>query len=63
MKRRRSSIAVEIGWLAGFLALFIAAMYGVTIFIVPHHFNAKIAIVLAAFVAAIVMTAARARLR
>jgi hypothetical protein len=63
MGRRRPSIAAEIGWLAGFLALFAATMYAVTIFIVPHHFNAKIAIVLAAFVAAIVMTTARARFR
>jgi hypothetical protein len=61
--RRRSSVAAEIGWLAGFLALFVATMYVVEIFIVPHHFNAKIAIVLAGFVAAAVMVALRARLR
>jgi VIT1/CCC1 family predicted Fe2+/Mn2+ transporter len=61
--RRRSSIAIEIGWLAGFVALFAVLLYGVTIFLVPHHFNAKIAIVLAAFVAAMVTTAARARFR
>ncbi|MBV8148320.1 MAG: hypothetical protein JO092_04450 [Candidatus Eremiobacteraeota bacterium] len=63
MRRRPSSVAVEIGWLAGFLALFVATMYAIEILIVPHHFNPKIAIVLAGFVAAIVTVAMRARLR
>jgi hypothetical protein len=60
---RRSSTKAELGWLVGFLALFVATLYAVEIFIVPHHFNAKIAIVLAAFVAAVVMVAVRARFR
>jgi hypothetical protein len=63
MKRRPSSIAIEVAWLAGFLALFVAAMYVIEIFIVPHHFNPMMAIVLAGFVAAVLTVAARARFR
>jgi hypothetical protein len=63
MKRRSSSIASELGWLAAFLALFVATLYLVDVFVVPHHFNAKIGIVFAGFVAAVLMVALRARFR
>lgn len=59
--QQRSSILAEIGWLALFFAVFIAMMYLFNIFIVPHHFNDKIADVLAGIVAALVMIATRAR--
>src|SRR5271168_3458075 len=46
--RSRSSILTELGWLAYFLAIFIALVYLLVGLLVPHHFNDKIAIMLAA---------------
>jgi len=60
MPQQRSSIVTELAWLACFLALFVATLYVFVTLIVPHHFNAKIAIVLAGFVAAVLMIALRA---
>jgi len=56
----RTSILAEIGWLAYFFAIFVAAVYAMVIFVVPHHFNDKIAITLAGIFAALVMIATRA---
>jgi hypothetical protein len=56
----RSSILAEIGWLAYFLALFVAALYAMMLFVVPHHFNVTVAIALAGFIAAIGMIGTRA---
>ena len=53
----------EIGWLAYFFAIFVALVYLAVLFVVPHHFNDKIAITLAGLVAGIVMIATRACLR
>lgn len=58
--RQRSSVLVEIGWLAYFFAIFVITVYLMVIFVVPHHFNDKIAIMLAAIFAGIVMIATRA---
>ena len=58
--RQRSSILVEAGWLAYFLATFVATVYVMVIFIVPHHFNDKVAIALAGIFSAFVMIATRA---
>ena len=55
-----SSVSAEIGWLAFFLVVFVAAVYLFVRSLVPHHFNDKIAIVLAAIFAGLVMIAARA---
>jgi len=60
MPQPRSSILVEIGWLAYFFAVFVALVYVMVIFVVPHHFNDKIAIAVAGFIAALVMIASRA---
>lgn len=60
MRQPRSSILVEIGWLAYFLAVFVIAVYAMVLFVVPHHFNDKIAITLAGCFAAVVMIATRA---
>jgi hypothetical protein len=60
MPQPRSSILVEIGWLAYFLAVFVAMVYLMVLFVVPHHFNDKIAITLAGFVAGIAMITTRA---
>ena len=61
--QQRSSILVEFGWLAYFFAIFVILVYAFNIFVVPHHFNDKIADVLAAGIAAIVMIVTRARWR
>jgi hypothetical protein len=61
--QQRSSILAEIAWLAYFFAIFIILVYAFNIFVVPHHFNDRVADVLAAGIAAIVMIATRARWR
>jgi hypothetical protein len=60
MRQERSSVLVEVGWLAYFFAIFVALVYGAVVFVVPHHFNDKIAITLAGIVAGVVMIATRA---
>jgi hypothetical protein len=61
VKPARSPILVELGWLAYFLAVLAIAVYAVVIFLVPHHFNDKIAVTLAGIFAALVMIATRAK--
>ena len=56
----RSSIAAELGWLAFFLVVFVAAVYLLVRLLVPHHFNDKIAIALAAIFAGLIMIGSRA---
>jgi hypothetical protein len=60
MSQPRSSILVEIGWLAFFLVVFVAATYLLVGLLVPHHFNDKIAIVLAGIFAGLIMISTRA---
>lgn len=60
MRQPRSSIAGEIGWLAYFLLVFVIAVYVLVQNLVPHHFNDKIAIVLAAIFAGLIMIGTRA---
>jgi hypothetical protein len=61
--QQRSSILTEIGWLAFLFAVFVALVYLFNIVLVPHHFNDKIAIMLAAIIAGVAMIAVRARWR
>ena len=56
----KSSIAAEFGWLAFFLVVFAAAVYALVRWLVPHHFNDKIAIALAAIFAGLVLIFTRA---
>jgi hypothetical protein len=56
----RSSIAGEIGWLAFFAGVFVIFVYLLVGLLVPHHFNDKIAIALAAIFAGVIMIATRA---
>jgi membrane protein implicated in regulation of membrane protease activity len=58
--QQRSSIAAEIGWLVYFFLIFIIAVYVLNVFVVPHHFNDKIADTFAAIIAALAMIATRA---
>jgi hypothetical protein len=60
VNQSRSSVPIEIGWLAYFLIVFAAAVYFLVRNLVPHHFNDKIAIVLAAMFAGLVLIATRA---
>jgi hypothetical protein len=60
VKPPRSSILMEFAWLAYFLAVFAISVYAMVLFVVPHHFNDKIAIALAGIFAALVMIATRA---
>jgi lipopolysaccharide export LptBFGC system permease protein LptF len=57
---KSSSVATEIGWLAYFLTVFVAAVYLLVRTLVPHHFNDKIAIALAALFSGLIMIATRA---
>jgi uncharacterized BrkB/YihY/UPF0761 family membrane protein len=58
--QRPSTVLAEIGWLAYFFAIFVIAVYVMVLFVVPHHFNDKIAIMIAALFAALCMIATRA---
>ena len=60
MPQPRSSLLVEIAWLAYFLAIFVICVYLFVGLLVPHHFNDKIAIMLAALLAGLAMIATRA---
>jgi hypothetical protein len=55
-----STISAEIGWLAFFLVIFAAAVYLLVRTLVPHHFNDKIAVALAAIFAGLIMIGVRA---
>ena len=59
--QKQSSILSELGWLGLFFGVFVVLVYLMNIFVVPHHFNDKIAIVIAGFIAALTMIAVRAR--
>jgi lipopolysaccharide export LptBFGC system permease protein LptF len=56
----KSSISTEIGWLAFFLVVFAATVYLLVRLLVPHHFNDKIAIMLAAIFAGLILIFTRA---
>lgn len=56
----KSSITAEIGWLAFFLVVFAALAYALLRWLVPHHFNDRIAVALAAIFAGLVMIFTRA---
>jgi hypothetical protein len=60
VQRSSSSVFTELGWLAFFLGIFVAAVYLLVRSLVPHHFNDKIAIVLAAIFAGLIMIGTRA---
>jgi membrane protein implicated in regulation of membrane protease activity len=58
----KSSITTELAWLGFFLLVFAAAVYLFVGLLVPHHFNDKVAIMLAAILAGLVMIFTRARI-
>ena len=60
VKPPRSSILTEFVWMAYFFVVFAIAVYAMVILVVPHHFNDKIAIMLAAIFAGLILIFARA---
>lgn len=63
MPQQPSSIGTEIAWLAFFLAIFVAAVVLLFRTLVPHHFNDRIAVMLAAIFAGCTMIGIRAYVR
>lgn len=53
-------MVLESAWLAFFLFVFIAAAYLLLRYLVPHHFNDKVAVMLAALLAGLIMIGTRA---
>ena len=60
MAQRRSSVSGEIGWLVYFLLVFAVATYLLLRNVVPHHFNDKVAVMLAAIFSGLVLIGTRA---
>lgn len=60
MTQRGSSISTEIAWLAYFLLVFIVSTYLLLRNLVPHHFNDKVAVMLAAIFSGLVLIGTRA---
>lgn len=58
--QQRSPILVEIAWLAYFLAIFVILIYVFNLYVVPHHFNDKVAAAMAGVLAALAMIFTRA---
>ena len=59
---QRSSILTELAWLASFFAVFVLCVYLFEYtLVIPHHFNDKISVTLAAIVAGLVMIFLRSR--
>lgn len=63
MRGNRSSIGQELVWLVIWAALFAGIAAALLLLLVPHHFNDRVAILLAAILAALAMIALRARRR
>lgn len=60
MPRPKSTLLTEIAWLGFFLIIFVAAVYLFVRTLVPHHFNDKVAIVLAGMFAGLALIGVRA---
>lgn len=60
MTQRGSSLSGEIAWLVYFLFVFAVTAYLLLRDLVPHHFNDKVAVMLAAIFAGLVWIGTRA---
>lgn len=58
--QQRSSVAGELGWLLYWVVAFVLLVYLFNIFIVPLHFNDKVADVLAGIFSGLIMIVTRA---
>lgn len=62
MQRSQSSIGQELLWLLVWAVIFVVITVLLLRFVVPHHFNDRIAVMISAIVSGIVMIALRAYL-
>lgn len=60
MQRSQSSIGQELLWLLVWAVIFIVITVLLLKFVVPHHFNDRIAVMISAIVSGIAMIALRA---
>lgn len=54
MSQRPSNVRNELGWLALFVAIFIVITYALLRFVVPLHFNDRVAITISAILSGII---------
>lgn len=54
MSQRPSNVRNELGWLALFVAIFIVITYALLRFVVPLHFNDRIAVMISAILTGII---------
>ena len=60
MRRSQSSIGQELVWLFVWLVIFVAITVLMLKYVVPHHFNDRIAVMISAIVSGLAMIALRA---
>ena len=60
VRQSKSSVGNELLWLLVFLVIFVAITTAMIKFVVPHHFNDRIAVMISAIIAGLLMIALRA---
>ena len=60
MRRSESSIGRELLWLLVWIVIFAFCEFMLLKFVVPHHFNDRIAVMIAAIISGVAMIALRA---
>lgn len=60
MPRSQSSIGQELLWLLVWLVIFVIITVLLLKFVVPHHFNDRIAVMISAIISAVAMISLRA---
>jgi uncharacterized membrane-anchored protein len=62
VRRSESSVGRELLWLLVWLAIFVFVTVLMLKFVVPHHFNDRVAVMISAIVSGLAMIALRAKL-
>jgi hypothetical protein len=60
VRRAKTTVIQEVLWLAAWLALFVAVTWVFLKFVVPHHFNDRVAVVVSAIISSLAWIALRA---
>jgi CHASE2 domain-containing sensor protein len=60
VQRSNSSIGQELLWLLAWLAIFVVLTWALLKFLVPHHFNDRIAVVISAILSSLFWIGLRA---
>jgi hypothetical protein len=60
MQRSQSSVATELLWLLVWASIFTVLTYVMLRFVVPHHFNDRVAVLISGIVSGVAMIALRA---